>query len=105
MYDEAAMASDRTGFGEVDSDVISLGAAVDNAQMQAEKLAQMVAELMKRLEPLRREPGPEVPTDGIALKRAPNYGSPMAARVDGVVATIRTTQSRLAIVMSDLDLS
>lgn len=79
---------------------------LEEADMQAEKLLQMINELGQRLEPLRRED-----MEMTALKQSEAqvkpptlYGSPWAAKLDGSIQMVRTAQARIAVIMADLDI-
>lgn len=86
-------------------DVRRLIDVIEDVNMQSEKTLQMVNELMMMLEPVRREPGPEkAQTADALLARIPyEFGSPYAARLYNAVDRLKTAQSKIAVVMGDLD--
>jgi hypothetical protein len=88
-----------------ESDVKRLSDVIEDVTMLSEKTLQMVNELMKMLEPVRHEPGPEKALQAEAmLARIPyEFGSPYAARLYNAVDRLKTAQSRIALVMGDLD--
>jgi hypothetical protein len=91
--------------GQDSPDVRRLSDVIEDVTMQSDKTLQMVNELMKMLEPVRHEPGPEKALQADALiARVPyEFGSPYAARLYNAVDRLKTAQSRIAIVMGDLD--
>jgi uncharacterized protein YggE len=93
--------------GQMNRDKISLFQAIEDAMSQAEKLAAMVTELTQRLEPVRREAEESPMKEDIAINMArprPEYGSPFAARVTNISDIIKSSQSRVARTMDELDL-
>ena len=108
MYDPGnqlqGYASPRTAETE-SPDVKRLNDVIEDVTMQSEKMLQMVNELMKMLEPVRHEPGPEkvAMADGLLARIPYEFGSPYAARLYNAVDRLKMAQSRIAIVMGDLD--
>lgn len=108
MYEEMGAGDERarTGFGEYDAaqDVRGLNDMIEEANMQSEKLLQMVNELMKMLEPVRRAPGETAAVMDSPLKKIPApFGSQYAERVYSAVERMKIAQSKIGTVMSDLD--
>lgn len=96
-----------SGMGQNNVDKVTLQSAIEDTTLQAEKLAQMVMELLQRLEPIRsnEETVKEMAMDEAVMARIrPEYGSPMAEQISRINELLRRTQSMIARAMDDLDL-
>lgn len=96
-----------SGMGQNNLDKVTLQSAIQDTTLQAEKLAQMVMELLQRLEPVRSdsETIKEAAMSEAMIPRVQTeFGSPVALQVYRINDLIKRTQSSIARAMDDLDL-
>lgn len=95
------------GIDQTGVDKITLMSAIEETTANAEKLYQMVLELLQRLEPIRsnQETVNEASMDEAVMARIrPEYGSQTAEQISRINSLLRRTQSYIARAMDDLDL-
>ena len=109
-YQAAGERLRREGVGQegakMSSNKITLASAIETATLHADKMLEMLMDLMQRMEPIRSEDEKTSPSneDGIAIARITEYGSPYARRVDLLTSKMLLAQRRLGSIINDLDL-